>query len=173
MVMGIECKSYTENAMLKRIMVDFTLLKSVVPNINCVLLQLESQMTGDYSEPLKKIIYGSHSTHTIMSYFDVDLNIITLLEGERKVDEPIHNSKNFKDLKKDVLELGIDAMSELLKKYLRPPTPSLRCGSISRERMKRRRRSTHENMPSRRSLLPWFSTLREWAAVTRCSSTPR
>jgi hypothetical protein len=28
MVMGIECKAYTENAMLKRIMVDFTLLKN-------------------------------------------------------------------------------------------------------------------------------------------------
>jgi hypothetical protein len=99
MVTGIECKAYSENAMLKRIMVDFTLLKSVVPNISCILLQLESQLTGDYSEPKKKILYGSHSTHTIMSYFDVDLSIITLLEGERKVDEPIHNSRYFKELK--------------------------------------------------------------------------
>lgn len=117
MVMGIECKAYTENAMLKRIMVDFTLLKSVVPNISCVLLQLESQLTGDYSEPKKRIIYGSHSSHTIMSYFDVDLNIITLLEGERKVDEPIHNSKHYKELKKDVLEIGITTISDLLKQY--------------------------------------------------------
>jgi hypothetical protein len=117
MVMGIECKAYTENAMLKRIMVDFTLLKSVVPNISCVLLQLESQLTGDYSEPKKRIIYGSHSSHTIMSYFDVDLNIITLLEGERKVDEPIHNSKHYKELKKDVLEIAITTISDLLKQY--------------------------------------------------------
>jgi hypothetical protein len=118
MVMGIECKAYTENAMLKRIMVDFTLLKSVVPDINCVLIQLESQLTGDYSNPCKKIIYGSHSTHTIMSYFDVDLNIITLLEGERKVDEPIHTSKHYKELKRDMLILAINSMSELLKKFL-------------------------------------------------------
>lgn len=118
LVMGIECKAYAENAMLKRIMVDFTLLKSVVPNMCCVLLQLESQLTGDYSEPKKKIIYGSHSSHTIMSYFDVDLNIITLLEGERKVDKPIHKSDHYKELKKDVLELGIKSMSELLRKYL-------------------------------------------------------
>jgi len=117
MVMGIECKAYTENAMLKRIMVDFTLLKNVVPNISCVLLQLESQLTGDYSEPKKRIIYGSHSSHTIMSYFDVNLNIITLLEGERKVDEPIHNSKHYKELKKDVLEIGITTVSDLLKQY--------------------------------------------------------
>jgi len=94
------------------------LFKQVFPNLNCVLLQLESQLTGDYSDPKKEITYGSHSSHTIMSYFDVDLNIITLLEGERKVKEPIHSSKHYKGLKKDVLELGINTMSELLKKYL-------------------------------------------------------
>jgi len=117
-VMCIECKAYTENAMLKRIMVDFTLLKSVVPDIICVLLQLESQLTGDYGDPKKKIIYGSHSSHTLMSYFDVDLNIITLLEGERKVDKPIHNPRYYKELKKDALERGIISISELLQKYL-------------------------------------------------------
>lgn len=117
MIMGIECKAYTENAMLKRIMVDFTLLKSVVPNLKCVLIQLESQLTGDFSEPKKKIIYGSYSSHTIMSYFDVDLNIITLLEGERKVDEPIHNSNYYKELKKKILQKGINTISDLLKQY--------------------------------------------------------
>jgi hypothetical protein len=50
-----------------------------------------------------------------MSYFDVNLNIITLLEGERKVDEPIHNSKHYKELKKDILEAGINTISDLLK----------------------------------------------------------
>ena len=118
MVMGIECKAYTENAMLKRILVDFTLLKSVIPNIICVLLQLESQLTGDYGDPKKKIVYGSHSSHTLMSYFDVDLNIITLLEGERKVKKPIHASIHYKELKKDALEKGIVSISELLQKYL-------------------------------------------------------
>ncbi len=117
-VMGIECKAYAENAMMKRILVDFTLLKSIVPDLTCVLVQLESQLTGDYSDPRKKIIYGSHSTHTILSYFDVDLHILTLLEGERKVNQPIHNSRYYKDLKKDVLELAITKMSELLSKYL-------------------------------------------------------
>jgi len=118
LVMGIECKAYTENAMLKRILVDFTLLKSVIPNIKCVLLQLESQLTGDYSKPRNKIIYGSHSTHTLLSYFDVDLNIITLLEGERKVDEPIHDSTHYKNLEKEILQLGIKSLEELLKDFL-------------------------------------------------------
>ncbi|MDR1544501.1 MAG: hypothetical protein LBS50_08890 [Prevotellaceae bacterium] len=64
--LGIECKSYTENAMLKRILVDFTLLKTVYPNMNCALLQFESQLTGDYSQINKQIILGSHSTHILM-----------------------------------------------------------------------------------------------------------
>lgn len=118
MVMGIECKAYTENAMLKRILVDFTLLKSIIPNIICVLLQLESQLTGDYGDPKKKIVYGSHSSHTLMSYFDVDLNIITLLEGERKVDRPIHTLRHYKELKKEALENGINTIGEILQKYL-------------------------------------------------------
>jgi hypothetical protein len=118
MVMGIECKTYTENAMLKRIMVDFTLLKNVLPNLKCVLLQLESQLAGDYSQVNKKIIYGSHSTHTIMSYFDVDLYILTLLEGERKVDEPIHQHTYYKELKKDILMKNISIIEDLLKPYI-------------------------------------------------------
>ncbi len=46
LVMGIECKAYTENAMLKRILVDFHLLKVLYPNISCYLFQLESQLGG-------------------------------------------------------------------------------------------------------------------------------
>lgn len=115
--MGIECKAYTENAMLKRILVDFTLFKNVIPNIKCVLLQLESQLTGDHSQPRNKITYGSHSTHTLLSYFDIDLNIITLLEGERKVDKPIHNSQYYKELKKEILENGIEVIKNLLSEF--------------------------------------------------------
>ena len=118
LVMGIECKAYAENAMLKRILVDFTLLKSIVPDLNCVLLQLESQLTGDYSQPKNKIIYESHSTHTIMSYFDLDLNIITLLEGERRVNEPIHSNNFYKELKKEILIIAISKIGAILKKYL-------------------------------------------------------
>ncbi|MGB9677653.1 MAG: restriction endonuclease, partial [Candidatus Ratteibacteria bacterium] len=84
---AIECKAYTENAMLKRILVDFTLLKNLYPNLQFVLLQLESQLGGDYSSGVMPK-YGSPSTHTILSYFDIELIIITLLKGERKVDKP-------------------------------------------------------------------------------------
>ena len=99
LVIGIECKNYTENAMLKRIMVDFTFLKQANPNVQAVLFQLESQLGGDYSKIFENVIYGSASTRTIMSHFDVDLLILTLLEGERKVDKPIHKPEYFKELK--------------------------------------------------------------------------
>lgn len=60
-VMGIECKAYTENAMIKRILVDFHLLKTVFPKISCYLFQLESQLGG-----------------------------VTLLKGGRDINRPIH-----------------------------------------------------------------------------------
>jgi hypothetical protein len=111
-VMGIECKAYTENAMMKRILVDFHLLKTLHKEISCHLFQLESQLGGDYSE-LPETTYGSYSTHSIMSYFeDVDLNIFTFLKGERNVDNPIH--KSFKPLEYSVIEKAV----ELLKNYL-------------------------------------------------------
>lgn len=116
-VMGVECKAYTENAMLKRILVDFMLLRQNYPELKCVLLQLESQLTGDYSQPLKDVIYGSRSTHTLLSYFDVDLNIITLLEGERRVDKPIHKPEHFKKLTKEVLNKSIENLKYLLRDF--------------------------------------------------------
>ena len=115
--MGVECKAYTENAMLKRILVDFTLLRSKFPNLKCGLLQLESQLTGDYSEIDKKIIFGSHSSHTIMSHFDVDLNIMTLLKGERKIKEPIHKPGYYKPLLPENAEKVINTLKKLLKEY--------------------------------------------------------
>jgi hypothetical protein len=115
---AMECKAYTENAMLKRILVDFTLFKQVYPNLSFVLLQLESQLGGDYSS-FNKIKYGSPSTHTLLSYFDIDLNIITLLEGERKVDKPIHKFNFYKPLKRNSLEIAIKIIKSLLKKQLK------------------------------------------------------
>lgn len=114
-VVGIECKAYTENAMIKRILVDFTLLKTKFPKLKCFLFQLESQLGGDYSE-LKEITYGSKSAHTLMSYFEnVDLQILTFLKGERKIDKPIH--KNFKPLPKKSLIKAVEILKKSLKEF--------------------------------------------------------
>ena len=113
-VMGIECKAYTENAMLKRIMVDFDLLRTVYTNISCYLLQLESQLGGDYSQ-LDDTTYGSTSTHTLMSYFDTKINILTLLKGERDINGPIH--KRYKKLDIHILRRAKDIIKLDLEQY--------------------------------------------------------
>ena len=121
LVMGVECKAYAETAMLKRILVDFNLLKSLHPNLICCLLQLESMLGGDYSESVKPNApaLGSPSAHTLMSYFpDVALNILTLLEGERKVDLPIHNPAYFKELPLARLNYAISRFQTLLRPLL-------------------------------------------------------
>ena len=116
-VIAIECKAFTENAMLKRILVDFDLLQSKHPDLSCYLFQLESQLGGDYSK-LKKPTYGSHSTHTIQSYFSCDLNIITLLPGERKVGNPIHKEGYFKPLKIEALKEAVEILKKDMKRFL-------------------------------------------------------
>ena len=112
LVMGIECKAYAENAMLKRILVDFHLLKTKAPNLLCYLFQLESQLGGDYSRELKNPM-GSFPTHTLLSYFsDVDLRVVTLLSGDRKVKQPINKKAFFKSLGLDRLEVAVDSIIE-------------------------------------------------------------
>lgn len=102
--------------MLKRILVDFFLRKVVYPNLDCVLLQLESQLGGDYSA-LNAVTFGSLPIHTLLSYFDINLHIITLFRGERKVDRPIHKPEHYKPLTKEGLYKAIQVFQELLKKY--------------------------------------------------------
>lgn len=117
-VLGIECKAYTENAMIKRIMVDFMLLKTKYPNLKCFLFQLESMLGGDYSDFNKLSPLGGTATHSIMSYFDtVHLHILTLLEGERKVNAPINKPGFHKPLEKSALEKGIRILVDEFKKY--------------------------------------------------------
>lgn len=118
-VLGIECKSYTENAMLKRILVDFRMLKSLHPHLVCCLLQMESMLGGQYFEPLASPQMGSPSSHTLMSYFpDLHLHIITLLEGERRVKEPIHRPEFFKELSRESLDHAIGRLAGLLKPFV-------------------------------------------------------
>ena len=121
LVMGVECKAYAETAMLKRILVDFQLLKSMHHELICCLFQLESMLGGDYSEPVKANTptLGSRSSHTLMSYFPgVDLNIFTLLDGERKIERPIHNPAYFKELKLQRLNHVISQFKTLLTPLL-------------------------------------------------------
>jgi len=115
-ILAMECKAYTENAMIKRILVDFSLFHEIFPKADFVLFQLESQLGGDYSE-LKNISFGSPSTHTLLSYFDIDLNIITLLKGERKVDKPIHKKQYYKPLSKEGIWQVVECVKSILQRH--------------------------------------------------------
>jgi hypothetical protein len=53
----------------------------------------------------------------LLSYFDIQLNIITLLEGERKVDRPIHKPEFYKPLKKENLKKAVAVFKALLEKH--------------------------------------------------------
>ncbi len=92
LIFAIECKNYTENAMIKRVCWDMDVLKENRPEIKeQILIQLESMLGGDFSKKITNENNGSPSTHIIMSYFsNLDLKIFTLVLGERKVTEPIH-----------------------------------------------------------------------------------
>jgi hypothetical protein len=80
------------------------------------LFQLESQLTGDYSS-LPETVFGSASTHSIMSYFEnVDLHIFTLLEDERSITKPIHTF--FKPLKHGNVEKAVKLLEKYMKEFV-------------------------------------------------------
>lgn len=117
-LLAIECKSYTENAMLKRILIDCSMLKSLYPDLKFALLQLESMLGGDYSD-LGEIRFGSVASHTIMSYFDVDLTILTLLHGERRVNQPAHEERWYKPLTQETVASAVSELQALLMDAVR------------------------------------------------------
>lgn len=118
LVLPIECKAYTENAMIKRILFDASLMKETKGINKYYLIQLESQLGGDYSQ-LNDVTYGSPATHALLSHVDVDLEIITLLSGERKVDKPIHKSEYYKSLDIENLKKAVQMIANDLRKYVK------------------------------------------------------
>jgi hypothetical protein len=113
---AVECKTFTENETLKRTLVDFTLFKTQYSSLDCVLFQLESQMGGDYSHINRFINYGSETTHTLLSYFDVELNVITILEGERKK-ETAYREDYYKELTDTSVDKAVNTFKNILSKY--------------------------------------------------------
>ena len=119
LVMGVECKAYTGIPMLKGVLLDFHLLKSLHPSLICCLLQLESQLGGDFSDPAASPAMGSRSAHTLMSHFpDVELNIVTLLAGERHQERPIHKPEHFKALSPQSLESAVERFAGSLAPHV-------------------------------------------------------
>ena len=105
-VLAVECKTYSENAMLKRILFDANLLRSRFPNLRFALVQLHS-LGGTTGGP---------QTRVLMSYMpEVDLKIVTLLDGDRKVERVKRPLSKLKPpLKRDNLLRAVDTIAGLL-----------------------------------------------------------
>ena len=120
LILGIECKSYIENAMLKRTLKDFELIvKLLYPKLLFCIFQLENSLGGDYGEVSKQKQLGSESTHTLLSHTPkVGLKIITLLDGDRNSSRPIHKPEYFKELPIENVETCVNKFKDLLKPFV-------------------------------------------------------
>lgn len=114
LVLPIECKAYAENAMIKRILFDAELMKETAGCNTYYLLQLESQLGGDYSQ-LNNVTFGSPATNALLSHIDVNIEIITLLKGERNIEKPIHKPEFFKELTLDQLRKAVNIFTDGLR----------------------------------------------------------
>ncbi len=105
---SVECKSYTEVAMYKRVLVDASLLKQAVPTINSFfIVQLENFLGGDYGKDIEA--KGSESVITLNRLFpEVNTVVITLLDGDRDINKPLHKPKYYKPLRDERLNYAIE-----------------------------------------------------------------
>ena len=120
LILGIECKSYIENAMLKRTLKDFELIaKLLYPNLLFCVFQFENNLGGDYGEAGKPVQLGSESTHTLLSHTpEVHLEIITLLDGDRRANREIHKPQFFKELPVENVEICVNKFRNLLEPFV-------------------------------------------------------
>jgi len=111
---SVECKSYTEVAMYKRILVDATLMKKAVPTINAFfVVQLENFLGGDYG--LRVEAKGSDSVITLNRVFPkINLSVITLLDGDRNIKKPLHIPQYFKPLRNERLNYAVEKFREAM-----------------------------------------------------------
>jgi site-specific DNA-methyltransferase (adenine-specific) len=105
---SVECKSYTEVAMYKRVLVDASLLKEAVPTINAFfIVQLENFLGGDYGAKIEA--KESESVITLdRLYPQINMHIITMLDGDRDIKKPLHMPEYFKPLREERLHYAIE-----------------------------------------------------------------
>ena len=119
LVLAVECKAYTENAMLKRVLKDFELASIANPKLLFCLFQLENALGGDYGDPSKPEYLGSKSTHTLLSHSpEVRLEIVTLLDGNRDYKREIHAPEHFKELPIENVETCASKFQALLEPFV-------------------------------------------------------
>lgn len=102
LAIAIECKAYTETAMLKRIIFDSMLMDEALPEAKHCLLQLETAFSYD-------------QYHVLMSHHTHNIDVITLLDGKRNSKKPIHRQSHFKELNKEKLINALDYFENVLR----------------------------------------------------------
>jgi len=116
-VLSIECKAYCEVAMYKRIMVDAFLLQTCFKDLHFCLFQRESMLGGDFSESIYP--KGSASVNVVNFYFpSVKMRVVTLIEGERDITQPLHKKEFFKPLKQERAKHAIKYFMGVLQPLL-------------------------------------------------------
>ncbi|MBA7493091.1 hypothetical protein ES702_03646 [subsurface metagenome] len=111
---SVECKSYTEVAMYKKILFDSYLMKKAVPTINdFFIVQLENFLGGDYGKSLEA--KGSESVITLNRILkDINIIVITLLDRNRDIKKPIHALEYFKPLRDERLNYAIEQFKKVM-----------------------------------------------------------
>ena len=118
LVLGVECKAYTDNTMFRRALKDFELALKLYPELLFCVFQLENGLGGDYGEASKLKPLGSKRTHTLMSHaLKVKLEIITLLDGNRKSKRGIHKREYFKELPIENVAMCVSKFRSLLESF--------------------------------------------------------
>ena len=112
--LSVECKSYAELAMYKRVLVDAALLKMAVPSIRTFfLVQLENFLGGDYGRSIEPA--GSGPVMTLNRLFpQLDLVVLTLIDGDRDIKRPIHDRRFHKPLNVERLEYAVERFREAM-----------------------------------------------------------
>lgn len=105
LAVAIECKAYTETAMLKRIIFDSMLMDEALPDATHCLFQLEAAFSDDQYNVLM-----SHHSHNI--------DVLTLLDGKRNSQKPIHREAFFKELTKERLITVIEYFEDVLSSFV-------------------------------------------------------
>ena len=115
---SVECKSFMELTLYKRFLMEAYLLKRAVTTIEVFfVVQLENALGGDYGASITP--NGRSQVIWLNKQFpDLNISIITLLDGKRASNKPLHMPEYFRPLTDERLEYAIDQFAQVITKCL-------------------------------------------------------
>jgi hypothetical protein len=116
-LISIECKSYTENAMMTRTIDQARMIKDEYHNMSFVLLQLENSLGGNGKNGFEG---NDTTTYLYHMHPTVNLNVLTLLDGKRYSSKPIHKIEYYKSINIDKLWLAFYTIRSLVLEQVVP-----------------------------------------------------